>query len=212
MKFKLLAIPLVSMLFGFIGGHTIHQVAGMTVFGLIWGVIAMFIAPRLARRGSQSIKAANMPIYIMLPLSLIVLGGSILGHLAGPTPSTFLQLQQQAGYGLFFFAVHTPFEWLLMPWALMVSWHRPNRRRLLIITAVIFYLGRTASALYFAPHALYWGAHPIDAAMHFNDMALWIRLDFIRVLLQDTTVATLLLLAALHAKFRLVSTPPTVKL
>jgi len=76
----------------------------------------------------------------MLPLACIALGGAIMGHLAGPTPTAFLQLVQQPGYGLFFYALHGPFEWLLMPWALMVNWPYPTRRRLLIVAAVIFYL------------------------------------------------------------------------
>jgi hypothetical protein len=68
-----------------------------------------------------------------------------------------------------------------------------------------FYLGRVASALYFAPRALYWGLHPGEAATHLDQVALWIRLDLIRLILQDAVNAALLLLAALHPKFRLAS-------
>jgi hypothetical protein len=85
----------------------------------------------------------------------------------------------------------------------MVNWPHPTRRRLLIVAAVIFYLGRVASALYFAPVAIYWGGHPAEAAAHLDQVALWIRLDLIRLILQDTVIAALLLLAALHPKFRL---------
>jgi hypothetical protein len=199
-RLGLLAIPVLSTAFGFVGSFTIGQPA-LAAFGLLWGIAAMLAAPRLARRGALSPTQANAPIYVMLPLACIVLGGSIIGHLAGPTPIAFLQLLQQPGYGFFFYAFHGPFEWLLMPWALMANWGHPARRKLLIVAAVIFYLGRTASALYFAPNALYWGGHPAEAAEHLDQLAVWIRLDLIRVVLQDVVTAALMLAAALHLKF-----------
>lgn len=207
MRIGLVAIPVLSTAFGFIGGYTIGQQPALAGFGLLWGLVAMLVAPRLARRGARSPGQANIPVHVMLPMACIVLGGSIIGHLAGPTPTTFLQLLEQPGYGLFFYAFHGPFEWLLMPWALMVNWHHPTRRRLLVAAAVIFYLGRVASALYFAPNAIYWGSHPADAAAHLDQLALWIRLDLIRVVVQDTATATLLLLAALHHRFHLAASP-----
>jgi hypothetical protein len=202
-RLGLVAIPVLSTTFGFVSGYTIGQQLLMAGFGLLWGVVAMLVAPRLARRGARSAGLANTPVYVMVPLACIVLGGAILGHLAGPTPTAFLQLLQQPGFGLFFYAIHGPFEWLLMPWALMVNWPYPTRRRLLIVAAVIFYLGRATSALYFAPNAIYWGRHPAEAAAHLDQVALWIRLDLIRLILQDAVNAALLLLAALHPKFRL---------
>jgi hypothetical protein len=199
-RLRLIAIPVLSTAFGYVSGYTIDQQPGMAAFGLLWGIGAMLIAPHLARRGAHSAGQANAPIYVMLPLACMVLGGSILGHLAGSTPPTFLQLLQQPGYGLFFYALHSPFEWLLMPWALIVNWHDSTRRRLLLVAAIIFYLGRIASALYFAPAAISWGQHPAEAAAHFDHVALWIRLDLIRLIVQDTVNAALLLFVALHHK------------
>ena len=204
-RLGLVAIPVLGTAFGYVSGSAIDQQLVMAGFGLLWGVLAMLVAPRLARRGARSAGQANTPVYVMLPLACIALGGAILGHLAGPTPTAFLRLVQQPGYGLFFYALHGPFEWVLMPWALIVNWHHPSRRRLLIVAAVIFYLGRVASALYFAPTVLDWGQHPAEAAAHLDQVALWIRLDLIRLILQDTVNAALLLLAALHPKFRLAS-------
>jgi hypothetical protein len=207
-RLKLIAIPVLFTLFGFIGGFTINQPLAMTGFGLLWGLVIMLIAPRLARLGANSVSQANAPIYIMLPMTYIVLGGSMIGHLVGTTPTAFLDLVQQPGYPLFFFAMHSPFEWVLMPWALMVNWHYLNRRRLLLVAAVIFYLGRTASALYFAPAALYWSQHPAEAMAQLDQIALWINRDVIRVVMQDIGIAALMLIAALHVKFRLISHPP----
>ena len=203
-RLGLVAIPVLSTAFGYVGGYTIDQQLAMAGFGLLWGVVAMLVAPRLARRGARSVGQANAPVYVMAPLACIVLGGAILGHLAGPAPTALLQLLKQPGYGLFFYALHGPFEWVLMPWALIVNWHYPTWRRLLIVAAVIFYLGRVTSALYFAPNAIDWGRHPAEAAAHLEQVARWIRLDLIRLVLQDTVIAALLLLAALHPKFRLV--------
>ena len=202
-RLGLVAIPVLSTTFGYISGYTIDQQLIMAGFGLLWGCVAMLVAPRLAHWGARSAGQANTPVYVMLPLACIVLGGAIIGHLAGPTPTAFLQLVQQPGYGLFFYALHSSFEWLLMPWALIVNWHHPTRRWLLIVAAVIFYLGRVASALYFAPTAIYWARHPAEASAHLDQVALWTRLDLIRLILQDTVNAALVLLAALHHKFRL---------
>lgn len=78
----------------------------------------------------------------MLPTAFIVLGGSIIGHLAGPTPPTFLHLLAQPGY---------------------------------------------------------WAQHPAEAADHLDQVTLWIRLDLVHLILQDTLNAALLLAATLHA-------------
>lgn len=207
-RFSLVAVPILSTAFGYIGGNVIDQRIGMAAFGLIWGIAAMRVAPRLARLGARSAGHANAPVYIMLPLACMALGGSILGHLAGPTPSGFLQLVQHDGYTLFFYALHGPFEWLLMPWALMVNWAEPRRRRLLVITATIFYAGRVTSALYFAPAALDWGDHPAEAAAEIDQVALWVHLDLVRVAVQDAVIAALLLPAALHREFSRNDAPP----
>jgi hypothetical protein len=148
-RLGLVAIPVLSTAFGYVSGYAIDQQLVMGAFGLLWGVVAMLVAPRLARWGARSAGEANAPVYVMLPLACIVLGGAILGHLAGPTPTAFLQLLQEPGYGLFFYGLHGPFEWLLMPWALIVNWPHPTRRRLLIVAAVIFSLSTTTKVM---PH------------------------------------------------------------
>lgn len=199
-RLALTGIPLLGTAFGFVGGFAIGQHLALAGFGFVWGVVAMLVAPRLARRGRQSAAWADTPVLVMLPLAFIVLGGALLGHLAGPTPATFLRLLEQPGYGTFFYALHGPFEWLLMPWALIANWHHRARRRLLVITAVVFYLGRAASAVYFAPNATHWGQHPADAQL--DEVSLWIGLDLIRLVLQDALTAALLFAAALHPRLR----------
>jgi hypothetical protein len=196
----LLTIPVLSTAFGLVGGFTIDKPWAMGGFGLLWGIAVMLVAPRLARRGAGSAGQANAPVYVMLLLAFIVLGASIVVHILGPTPIAFMQLVQQRGYGLFFYAIHGSFEWLLMPWALIVDWHYPIRRRLLIVAALFFYAGRVASALYFAPAALYWVQNPAEAAGHLDQVAVWMRLDLIRLIGQDAVTAALLATVSLHSQ------------
>jgi hypothetical protein len=200
MRFGLLTIPTLSAAFGFITGHAIDKPWAMAGFGLLWGIAVMVVAPRIARRGAVSAAHADAPVYVMVLLAFAVLGASIVVHVVGVTPTTFLQLVQQRGYGWFFYAVHGSFEWLLMPWALIANWSDPTRRRLLTVAALFFYAGRIASALYFAPIALYWVQNPAEAAAHLDGVAVWMRLDLIRLVGQDAVTAALLATAALEGQ------------
>lgn len=191
MKKKLLWIPVLSTAFGVAGGVGLDVVLPMAAFGLVWGLVAAAIAPRVARWGERRGDAA---LYLAVALAFVVLGGALLGGLLSPSPPRLLDLLAQESYGTFFYAFHGPFEWLLMPALLMLNWHRPARRRLIVAAAVAFYIGRVASALYFAPNALDWGDDP--AAADLDQVRVWIDLNWVRTALQDTLTAVLLLLAA----------------
>jgi hypothetical protein len=47
-RLGLVAIPVLSTAFGYISGYTIEQQPIMAGFGLLWGCVAMLVAPRLA--------------------------------------------------------------------------------------------------------------------------------------------------------------------
>ena len=66
-RLGLVAIPVLSTAFGFVSGYAIDQRLLMAGFGLLWGVVAMLVAPRIARRGARSARQANTPVYVMLP-------------------------------------------------------------------------------------------------------------------------------------------------
>ena len=187
MRIRFVVIPVLGTTFGAVSGVTIDQVLPMAVFGLAWGLGAATLAPRVARRGADS----TVVPFLAVALAFVVLGGSLLGGLITPTPNDLLGLLGHAGFGSFFYAVHASFEWLLMPALLMLSWHHPRRRALAIAAAVTFYAGRCASALYFAPHALDWGDDPASADL--DQVRLWMNLNWIRVAVQDTATAILLL-------------------
>ena len=207
-------LPGLGAAFGYIGGFTLGGHAPLAIFGLVWGCLAANVAPRVARWAAGSPARPDLPLLVMFPLSWLVLGGAILGHLAGPTPASFLNLLKQPGYGLFFYGIHGPFEWILVPWALMANWSCPKRRSQLVLIAMVFYAGRSASAIYFAPRAIAWGAQPAMAQLMSDSVALWIRLDIIRVILQDLTTAVLLFMV-LHgpamSKVRQTANAPPVQ-
>ena len=180
----------------------IGEPVAMAGFGLLWGALALASAPRIAHLGAAAPFWANLPVWIMLPLSWLVLGGSMLAHIAGATPDALLQMLQQPGYGLFFYAIHASFEWMLLPWALAANWSQPTRRKLLLVAALVFYFGRIASAAYFAPNAINWGTNPEMAAAVAAQVELWIRLDLLRLAFQDLITAMIVLVAALHPRFQ----------
>lgn len=200
LRFPLLVIPLLSAVFGLVQGTAIHAVLPMALFGLFWGLAAAAVAPRLARRGARSALWADVPLALALPLAFIVLGGALLGNVLAVTPRAQLDLFAQARFGLFFYAIHGLFEWILMPLLVMVNWDRPGRRWLVVAAAVTFYLGRVASALYFAPNALAWGADPGLASL--DEVQTWMGLNWARTIVQDTATGILLLLATFLPDWR----------
>lgn len=189
----LLTVPLLSTAFGAVSGAPVDATLPMAGFGLAWGIGAIVVAPRLARRGTKPSAWSDVPAFVALPLAFVVLGAALLGNLLATTPQAQLDLLQQSTFGFFFYAIHALFEWALLPVLLAFNWHRPARRWLLVAAAAAFYAGRVASGLYFAPNAMDWGEDPTIARP--EEVQLWMNLNWIRLILQDTVTAVLLLLA-----------------
>jgi hypothetical protein len=122
----------------------------------------------------------------------MVLGAALLGGLITTTPSDAIDVFQKAGFGTFFATIHATFEWVLIPLAVAANWTHPSRRRWLIVVAAVFYVGRLTSSLYFAPHALAWGADPAYSPGVLDDVQIWLVLNWIRIVLQDGVTAGLL--------------------
>jgi hypothetical protein len=198
---RLLVVPILSTSFGAVSGVTVDAVLPMTAFGLVWGLAAAAIAPRIARRGTTTSAWPDTALFVAVALAFIVLGAALLGDLLATSPQAQLDLLQHGSFGSFFYAIHGPFEWMIMPALLMLNWHRPGRRWLIVAAAVAFYTGRVASALYFAPQALDWADNPAGADL--DQVSLWMNLNWLRTAVQDTLTAILLLLAAaLHGARR----------
>lgn len=201
-RIGLLAIPIAAGAFAYPAGQVVDHPLSMVGFGLLWGMIVAAVAPRLAQIGARSPAHASLPVLVMLPLGCVVLGGSIVAQIVGTTPEAFLLLLQQPTYGMFFYAIHALFEWVLIPWALIANWSYPARRWPLMAAAFIFYAARLASALYFAPNAIDWGNNPAEAAGMAAQVRLWVQLDLLRLVLQDGLIATIMLLLALHPRWQ----------
>lgn len=196
-----LPIAVLSVAFGAVSGTVVDAAVPFAVTALVWAAAAGAVAPWAARKGGQSSVWATAPVFIACPLALMVLGGALLGQLMSGSPQSALALFQQPSYGNFFFAFHVLFEWVLMPAMLMFNWHDRSRRKLLLVAAAVFYLGRISSALYFAPHAMDWADIPSGASLSsglLDDVQLWMNLNVIRLILQDALSAALVFVVALR--------------
>jgi hypothetical protein len=193
-----LVIPLLATGFGAVSGITVDAVVPMAVFGLVWGLLIALVAHRLARCGARPSVWADVTLFLTVSLAFIVLGGAMLGDFLPTTPREQLQILQFSRFGLFFFAIHTLFELFLMPLVVMLNWHRLDRRWLVVAAAVAFYLGRVASAVYFAPLAIAWGTDPSVAT--FAAVEQWMNLNWVRTVGQDMVTAILLLLATVQPR------------
>jgi hypothetical protein len=88
-----------------------------------------------------------------------VIGFGLLLDLTFPTAASYLAMNQTpAGpnHSLAYGLVNTPREWLLVPLALLLNWHLPRRRRLLLAMVAVLYVERVITYLYFAPTVLSW--------------------------------------------------------
>jgi len=194
----LLSIVVLSTAFGAISGSVVDASVAMAGFGLLWGAVALALAPRAARVGARSAMWADAPVAVAAALALVVVGGSIQALMQYTSASATVVLLQQSSSYWFFPVLHGLFEWVLLPAVLMLNWTHRTRRNLLLVTAVVFYLGRISSALYFAPHVFEWVRLPFGAPLSvetLEDVQLWIKVNWLRFVFQDVLVAGLLLLA-----------------
>jgi hypothetical protein len=199
----LVPVAVLSTAYGAVSGTVVGASVAMAAFGLVWGVIAMLPAPRLARSGASNVERADASVTVTLLVALIVLGGAVHAQLQAATPALFVATMQGASAHWFFPVLHSLFEWVLLPVMIMLNWGN-RRRNLLLVTAGVFYLFRMASALYFAPMAMGWGELPIGTPVTgglYEDVATWLRLNWIRVGFQDVLTPALLMLARYHPRY-----------
>jgi hypothetical protein len=205
-RLALLAIPLLSTTFGFVSGTAVDEQVPSAVFGLVWGVVVMLLAPRLARRGAQSPASAHAPLYLMCALAFMSLGGGILGELLSPTTQSEFEMAREPAFGLYFASIHLTFEWLLLPAALILNWSDHPRRYLLLIAALSFYVMRMLSAVYFAPTAMDWTDLPDATLVTGNleaEVERWTTLNrWVRGPFQEWLVTALLVAATVRNRAR----------
>lgn len=117
---------------------------------------------------------------------------------------SFRTLDQPVWVGAAVGLVNTPREWLLVPLALLVNWHLPRRRRLLVAAVAVLYLERVITYLYFAPTVLSWQdttpAQTTPALV--AEVGRWMRLDLARTPVDWMLVAVLLAVVVAYPRIR----------
>ncbi|QVQ50899.1 hypothetical protein J4H86_18830 [Spiractinospora alimapuensis] len=197
----LLLIPFASTGFGAVSGVAVDASLPLAGFGLVWGVIAMLLAPRLAARGQRSPRWAQIPLYVACAIAFMSLGAAILGDLLTPDAQSAFEFTRIPAFGFYFMTVHLTFEWVLLPAAVMLNWHDRGRRTLLLVAMVAFYGMRMVSAVYFAPTAMAWGQLPADTVVTgqlLAEVEAWTALNWVRRVFQELLVTALLVVATLR--------------
>jgi hypothetical protein len=127
--------------------------------GLAWTLLAIPIARAVNRRRDRLGHWPDTVALLAAANAAIVIGFGLLLDLTFPTAESYLAMNQTpAGpnHSLFYGLVNTPREWLLVPLAVLLNWHLPRRRRLLLAAVAVLYLERVVTYLYFAPTVLGW--------------------------------------------------------
>ncbi|MFF5208289.1 hypothetical protein [Streptosporangium sp. NPDC000396] len=196
-KPMLLAAPLAVTL-GALGGLAAGSapIVGIgAATGLLWAGLAALLARPLLRL--RDTRAADLPALTAMLVVTLTFGAGLAQHVMYPTPEAYLGLMQSpaSGGATGLYMVLNPLvEWLLMPAAMALAWHRPRQRRLLLAAATVYYLQRLTTYLYFAPTVLGW-----TQGATLPGVGLWITLDMARMAL-DLAVVTILAAAIITRK------------
>jgi hypothetical protein len=194
-----LATTLIGAFGASLGGRMATVIGGVT--GLIWGILVGLASTWTARRWSSLPKRW---LYFAVFVATTLFGGSLLAmllYVASPTPENILALMRAPFKGGFTFFVifNSLMEWLILPAALFLNWQRSQRRPLLIICAVLFYLSRVWTYVYFVPQIFHFMTINPGASIS-TDVATgvlrWVNLSWIRCGI-DGLVAILFLRSAL---------------
>jgi hypothetical protein len=179
---------------------------GATV-GLVWTLAAIPIARAVHRRRGR---LGHWPDIIALAAAAnaaIVVGFGLLVDLTYPTAASYLAMNQTpAGpnHSLAYGLVNTLREWLLVPLALLLSWHLPRRRRLLLAAVAVLYLERVVTYLYFAPTVLGWQdttpAQTTPALL--EEVRRWMTLDLARLPVDWLLLAALMVVVVAYPSTR----------
>jgi hypothetical protein len=175
--------------------------------GLAWTLLAIPIARAVNRRRGRLGHWPDTVALLAAANAAIVVGFGLLLDLTFPTAESYLAMNQTpAGpnhsfaYGL----VNTPREWLLVPLALLVNWHLPKRRRLLVAAVVVLYIERVITYLYFAPTVLSWQdttpAQTTPALL--AEVSRWMRLDLARTPVDWMLLAVLMVVVVAYPRVR----------
>lgn len=151
--------------------------------GVVWTAIAYGVSRLLERFRENPVNAPNgSAIAVALCATMLLTPGILLELMMFPSPDAYLSMIESAGNGTVgFYATFNPLnEWVLVPLALFFNWRSPIRRRIAIVAAVLYYLERVATYLYFAPAVLRWQASPKSAEL-VQQVGNWLSVDWSRM-------------------------------
>ena len=141
-------------------------------------------------------------LFVAAFIATTLFGGSLFAmllYVASPTPENILTLMRPPFKGgfAFFVTFNSLMEWLVIPVAVFLNWNYPRRRPFLVACAVLFYLSRAWTYIYFVPQIFQFMAVPAGASISpevANGVAKWVNLSWIRYA-SDGVVAVLFLRA-----------------
>jgi putative flippase GtrA len=171
--------------------------------GLAWTLLAIPVAAWVNRRRARLGHWPDTVALLAAANAAIVVGFGLLLDLTFPDAASYLAMNQTAAgpnhsfaYGL----VNTPREWLLVPLAVLVNWHLPRRRRLLLWAVAVLYLERVVTYLYFAPTVLSWqDTVPAETTPGLLDeVSRWMTLDLARTPVDWLLLAVLMIVVVAH--------------
>ena len=189
---------LIGALGSSLGGPVASIIGG--VAGLIWGILIGFASTLVARRWP---KFPSRWLYFGAVIAATLFGGSLFAmllYVASPTPENILALMRPPWKGglTFFVIFNSLMEWFVIPVAVFVNWQNPRRRPLLIACAVLFYLSRVWSYIYFVPQIFQFMTVSSGGALSSElaaSVVKWVNLSWLRCAF-DGVVAVLFLRAA----------------
>jgi hypothetical protein len=176
-------------------------------FGLAWGLALGAMATRLSRPARRRSPLANGSLLLASLVAGILFGFGLLdlslhSRLLATSPQDIAILIQPPLGDVFMvglIALNTSLEWLLLPTLVLLNWHIPNRRTLVVVAAALYYAMRVWSYLHFVPRIFDWAALPAGqpfAAEQLDQIRVWVGLSWVRGAV-DGLMFVLLLVAML---------------
>jgi hypothetical protein len=212
-----LLVGVLVMVLNALSFRTLHQPVWVgAAVGLVWTLLAIPIARAVNGRRERLGHWPDTVALLAAANAAIVVGFGLLLDLTYPTAESYLAMNQTAAgpnhsfaYGL----VNTPREWVLVPLALLLSWHLPKRRRLLLAAVAVLYIERVITYLYFAPTVLDWQdttpAQTTPALL--DEVGRWMRLDLARSPVDWLLLAVLMVVVVAYPRIRGSAPPASVR-
>jgi hypothetical protein len=202
-----LAVGVLAVVLNTLSFGTLGQPLTGAVVGLAWTLLAIPVAIYVNRRRDRLGHWPDTVALLAAANAAMVVGAGLLLDITFPTAEAYLAMNQtQAGpnHSVFYGLVNTPREWLLVPLAVLLNWHLPKRRRVLVAAVAVLYLERVITYLYFAPTVLSWQdttpAQTTPALL--EEVSRWMRLDLARSPADWLLVAVLLFVVVAYPRTR----------